>query len=547
MPAMQPAELWQESGRWDALRPRAHAPEGPPRPRLLPRPDPRGDRHVARARRGPQLPRAAAVALPDPGEVPRRGASALRAAPRPRVHHEGRLLLPRHAGVAAGALRRDGRRVRAHLRASRPGLPPGRGRLGPDRRQGHHRVHGARRERRGRARLLRAAAGPPTSRPPTTVVPRTPSVTEPRPMEKVHTPDIRTIAELAGVPRHPRARHRQDDGRCEDRPTASARVLLRPRRPRAQPRQGRRGPYPGVELLEEEEFATFGIPKGSLGPVGAAGRARLVIADRVARRRRRVGRRRQRGRLPPHRRAARPRLRGRRSGPTSSSRRPGDGCPECGGTLAGRARHRGQPGLPARHASTPSRWARPSPTRTATSSRSSWAATAWACRARSPPSSSSTTTRTASSGRSSVAPLEVAVLPLMAEGEVAEVAERLWRELADGRRRGRHRRPRRARRREVRRRRPHRLAVPGRRRQEGPRRGRRRAQGPRDGRARARCRSPRPSTTVAALVAERARASSRTSALDGGPLAGRVATRRRRRVLAASLCPASACVESPGA
>jgi prolyl-tRNA synthetase len=31
----------------------------------------------------------------------------------------------------------------------------------------------------------------------------------------------------------------------------------------------------------------------------------------------------------------------------------------------------------------------------------------------------------------SVAPLEVAVLPLMADGEVAEVAERLWSELAE--------------------------------------------------------------------------------------------------------------------
>jgi prolyl-tRNA synthetase len=31
----------------------------------------------------------------------------------------------------------------------------------------------------------------------------------------------------------------------------------------------------------------------------------------------------------------------------------------------------------------------------------------------------------------SVAPLEIAVLPLMAEGEVAEVAERLWSELAE--------------------------------------------------------------------------------------------------------------------
>ena len=85
-----------------------------------------------------------------------------------------------------------------------------------------------------------------------------------------------------------------------------------------------------------------------------------------------------------------------------------------------------------------------------------------------------------------VAPLEVAVLPLMAEGEVAEVAERIFAELAaagieiviDDR--------------------DERAGVkfndadligwpvPGRRGQEGARRGRRRAQGPRDRRAHAR-------------------------------------------------------------
>ena len=35
MPVVQPAELWQESGRWDEYGPRAAALQGPARARLL--------------------------------------------------------------------------------------------------------------------------------------------------------------------------------------------------------------------------------------------------------------------------------------------------------------------------------------------------------------------------------------------------------------------------------------------------------------------------------------------------------------------------------
>ena len=45
MPVMQPAELWQESGRWEQYRPRAAADQGSPRARLLPGSDPRGGHH----------------------------------------------------------------------------------------------------------------------------------------------------------------------------------------------------------------------------------------------------------------------------------------------------------------------------------------------------------------------------------------------------------------------------------------------------------------------------------------------------------------------
>ncbi len=40
MPAIQPAELWQESGRWERVRPADAQDQGPPRTRLLLRPDP---------------------------------------------------------------------------------------------------------------------------------------------------------------------------------------------------------------------------------------------------------------------------------------------------------------------------------------------------------------------------------------------------------------------------------------------------------------------------------------------------------------------------
>jgi prolyl-tRNA synthetase len=109
-----------------------------------------------------------------------------------------------------------------------------------------------------------------------TVVPRTPGVTEPRPMERVHTPDIRTIAELAGfldIPGHDTVKTmagKAPDGTLvyfcvpgdrELNPLKAARAL------------------PGVELLDEGDFGAYGIPKGSLGPV-APPAGTLVVADR---------------------------------------------------------------------------------------------------------------------------------------------------------------------------------------------------------------------------------------------------------------------------
>ena len=95
MPAVCPGRAVAGERALGAVRQGAAALQGPQRPRLLLRPDARGGDHRHRAARGPLVPRAAAEPLPDPDEVPRRGAAALRPHARARVHHEGRLLVPR--------------------------------------------------------------------------------------------------------------------------------------------------------------------------------------------------------------------------------------------------------------------------------------------------------------------------------------------------------------------------------------------------------------------------------------------------------------------
>jgi prolyl-tRNA synthetase len=94
MPAVQPAELWQESGRWDKYGPELlrfkdrHQRDfviGPTHEEVI--------TDVARneVKSYRQLPR---QLLPDPDQVPRRDPAALRRDARPRVPDEGRLLLP---------------------------------------------------------------------------------------------------------------------------------------------------------------------------------------------------------------------------------------------------------------------------------------------------------------------------------------------------------------------------------------------------------------------------------------------------------------------
>ena len=96
MPVLTPAELWETTGRSAS---RALQAPGPHRPRLRPAADARGDGHLPRPR-DPVLQGAAADLVPPPDQGPRRAAAARRPAPRPRVHHEGRLLVRPRRGRA---------------------------------------------------------------------------------------------------------------------------------------------------------------------------------------------------------------------------------------------------------------------------------------------------------------------------------------------------------------------------------------------------------------------------------------------------------------
>ena len=89
------------------VRAGAAAPSRPPPARLLCRPDARGGDHRHRAARDPELPPASPESLPDPDEVPRRGAPAFRRHALARVHHEGRLFVRSRRGGRASQLSGD--------------------------------------------------------------------------------------------------------------------------------------------------------------------------------------------------------------------------------------------------------------------------------------------------------------------------------------------------------------------------------------------------------------------------------------------------------
>jgi prolyl-tRNA synthetase len=258
-----------------------------------------------------------------------------------------------------------------------------------------------------------------------TVIPRHPAIVEPRPMERVHTPGIRTIAELSGflgISDH-------DTVKTMAGKTADGRLVyfLVPGDRELNPLKAAWA-VPDVELLEEADFASFGIPKGSLGPVDPPSGA-LIVADESLRTNVAWG------------------IGANENDYHLIHALPGrdfevevwadlilaqaqDGCPECGGVLEGArgievsqvfqlgtkysetmgatfADENGdeRPFLMGCYGVGVSRTLAAVIEQHSDDSGIIWPV--------------------------SVAPLEIAVLPLMAEGEVAEVAERLWSELAE--------------------------------------------------------------------------------------------------------------------
>ena len=163
LPALNPAEVWQESGRWDIMGDNMfRLKDRFGRDLCL------GMTHeevmtVDRARRIAQLQATAADLVPDPDQVPRRAAAQIGAAARAPVHHEGLLLLRHGPGGAGRRLREALRGLLPHLRPLRPGVPGGGGALRRHGRQPVARVHGGVGRGRGPGgRLPEPAATRPT-------------------------------------------------------------------------------------------------------------------------------------------------------------------------------------------------------------------------------------------------------------------------------------------------------------------------------------------------------------------------------------------------
>jgi prolyl-tRNA synthetase len=258
-----------------------------------------------------------------------------------------------------------------------------------------------------------------------TVVRRVPSVIAPIPLEKRATPGLHTIAELAaawGISEHDTVKTmagKTAQGTLVFFCVPGDRELNAVKAARA---------VEGVVLLEEDDFKAYGIPRGSLGPV-APPTGTIVVADAslTADVAWGVGANDDgfhfAGAMPV------------RDFEVSVwadlvVAQPGDGCPVCGATLTGArgievsqifqlgtkysvsmsatyADENGdeQPFLMGCYGVGVTR-----SMAAAVEQRNDANGMAWPV---------------------TIAPLEVAVLPLMSEGEVLDVGERLWRELAD--------------------------------------------------------------------------------------------------------------------
>lgn len=109
------------------------------------------------------------------------------------------------------------------------------------------------------------------------VVEHEPSVTAAQPLERIDTPGVRTIAELADFLQvDPAHTVKTMAGRA----ASGALVLLCVPGDRELNALKAAAIVPGLELLAEDDFASFGLHRGYVGPVGAPASA-MIIADRT--------------------------------------------------------------------------------------------------------------------------------------------------------------------------------------------------------------------------------------------------------------------------
>ena len=189
-PVLTPAELWITSGRYGI-------------PELFKLKDRNGREFILpltheetftfHARRAPELPAAAAGLVPLPDEGPRRAAAPRRAPARPRVHHEGLVLVRPRRGRPRRQLPGAPGRLRADLGALRHRDGLRRGGERDDGRQRVVRLPGAVRLRREhprhlRERRLRGRPRDRTRRPASARVPRARSTRPPRSRRRTRAP-----------------------------------------------------------------------------------------------------------------------------------------------------------------------------------------------------------------------------------------------------------------------------------------------------------------------------------------------------------------------
>jgi len=257
-----------------------------------------------------------------------------------------------------------------------------------------------------------------------TMVRREPAVTEPIEIRKEATPGLKTIAELAQA--FSISEHDTVKTMAGKSPEGALVFFCVPGDRELNPVKAEWA-VPGVVLLQEDDFESFGIPKGSLGPVnpptGTLVFADASLKDDVAWG---IGANEDGyhffGAMP-----------GRDFDVTSWAdlvvAEPGDGCPECGGTLQGA---RGIEVSQVFQLGT-----RYSEAMGATFADENGVEHPFlmGCYGVGVSRSLAAVIEQHNDENgiiwpTSVAPLEVAVLPLMAEGEVFDVAEQIWSDLA---------------------------------------------------------------------------------------------------------------------